>query len=160
MAVCILEPLFLKLALRLQVGEAMAELVSRRVMTSAEVLGILSGAAGSKPDASNTERCMACLQAFCLRFQDLTEAELEADVLQAIRKLLPKLLCKVRTLWLLVRKICLKDDVDTVIGLSHAQVEQPSEMWLHSLPDAPGTLKVILSLPLALGTDGLDVYLA
>ncbi|KAK9819526.1 hypothetical protein WJX74_005303 [Apatococcus lobatus] len=78
------------------VGEALAELMSEGVMSSSEVLDILQGAAGSKPDATDSKRVMLCLQAFYLRLQELISLDCEslAEFLQGIRKLLPKLFNK------------------------------------------------------------------
>ena len=64
-------------------------------MTGTDVLGILQGAAGTKPDASDSKRCLSCLEAFYLRLHELRDTDMEPEFLQGIKKLLPKLICKV-----------------------------------------------------------------
>ncbi len=64
-------------------------------MSALNVRDILQGAAGSKPDASDSRRCLSCLQAFCLRLHQLSDLEIEPEFLHDIKKLLPKLICKV-----------------------------------------------------------------
>ena len=82
----------------LQVGEALAELASEGIMSGSDVLDILQGAAGSKPDVTDSKRVMLCLQAFYLRLQELTGLDNEsyADFLLGTKRLLPKLISKVR----------------------------------------------------------------
>ena len=97
-SVFVVQPRIGLICCHLQVGEALAELASEGIMSGSDVLDILQGAAGSKPDVTDSKRVMLCLQAFYLRLQELTGLDNEsyADFLLGIRKLLPKLISKVR----------------------------------------------------------------
>ena len=78
-----------------QVGEVMAELVREGRLLDVAAVGVMQGAAGTRPDAAARQCGFACFAAFFTRLDLLCHICFEPDMTAAVRRLLPKVLPEV-----------------------------------------------------------------
>ncbi len=74
----------------------MAEMVKDDLLLDVTAVGVMQGAAATRPDDAARRCSFACFAAFFIRLDLLGHAAFSPDLLLVIRRLLPKLLPEVR----------------------------------------------------------------
>ncbi len=80
----------------MQVGEALADLVAKEVISDLDAMGILQGAAGRMPDDACRQRCFASFRSLLRRLALLEALTLDMQFLSPIQEVLPRVLPQVQ----------------------------------------------------------------